>query len=84
MPDVPEAGIQLIPYRLELGQEVEVEVLAPPHAGELGPRIVEGRVVDATTAVVVIESLTAGQRRTRVPWSAVALVRDRPNTHPGL
>lgn len=84
MPDVPEAAVRLQPYRLELGQEVEVEVLAPSHAGELGPRIVEGAIVDATTAVVVIESLAAGKRRTRVPWSAVALVRDRPNTHPGL
>lgn len=75
----PAEGI-LAGYGLELYQAIEVELLVTGAAG--GGRLVEGTVVDATTNALVVEA-KAGRRTTRLPWTAVALIRDALTDHPG-
>lgn len=71
-------------YALRMGDAVEVSLLTQAGVGAVpsGPLLVEGEVVDATTTVVVIE--TRQRTRVRVSWQAVATIRDRVTTHPGL
>ena len=64
------------------GQDVEVELLTPSGSGPaFGPRLLEGTVAGATTDALLLETR---QRVTRVAWRAVATIRDRVTTHPGL
>lgn len=73
-------------YFLVIGDDVEVEIRTSAHyPGEVGPRIVEGTVVAATTRALLIET-TGYQRKARIPWDAVASIRDRVTVtpHPAL
>lgn len=73
----------LVAHRIDLEQDVEVElaVTVGPPANSLAPRLVEGRVVDATGAVLVLE---ARGRLTRIAWQAIATIRDAVAAHPAL
>jgi hypothetical protein len=70
----------LAPYVLEVGLDVEVELLvndnAPPHR-------VDGIIEAGTPAALVLRRKTG--RRLRVPWAAIATITDAPTpppTHP--
>lgn len=90
-PDPPVDGEEvkgralLVAHRLELGTAVEVEltVTAGPPANSLAPRLVEGTVLGATSRVLVLEG-RAGRRLTRIPWAAIATIRDAVAPHPAL
>lgn len=68
-------------YGLTIGDAVEVELLVGAGTA-VGPRIVEGTIAGAHPAVLVVES-AGGRVTNRIPWPAVANVRNRPD-HPGL
>jgi predicted methyltransferase len=79
-----EAGNTLAAWGLTLGQDVEVELLVGSgSAPAYGPRLVEGVIAGATGNVLTIETRPTA-RLTRVAWQAVATIRDRVTTHPGL
>ena len=79
--DGTRAEAILAGYGLTIGQAVEVELLVA--GGPATGRLLEGTVADATDLVLVIEP--KGHRRpTRVPFTAVALIRDAYTDHPGL
>ena len=88
-PDLDDAAHERIRVRVILsrwgllpGQDVEVELLTPSGSGPaFGPRLLEGTVAGATTDALLLETR---QRVTRVAWRAVATIRDRVTTHPGL
>lgn len=68
------------------GQDVEVEVLvAGQYAAHVAPRLIEGTITGATGNVLVLNAVP-GDRTVRVPWHAIATVRDRVTapTHPAL
>lgn len=71
-----EAEATLAAWDLGNGLGVEVELLGEPMG-----RVLEGRIVDATGNVLVLEGKGHG-RRTRVPWHAIALVRAALAEHP--
>lgn len=72
---------RLADYALTLGDDVEVELLVVGQPSQVGPRLVEGTVTGATDGVVL---LAAGptRRTIRVPWAAIAVIRNTPPTHP--
>lgn len=73
-------------YFIAVGDVVEVEVHSTaPYAGEFGPRLFEGEVVDASRRALLIKT-TGLSRVTRIPWGAVAAIRDAVSTtrHPAL
>lgn len=70
-------------YGLTLEQAIEVELLVTGQPSQVAPRLVEGTIVGATEAALMLEA-TPGRRTTRVPWSAVALIRDAITHHPAL
>lgn len=79
--DATRSAEVLAGYGLELGQAIEVELLVA--GGPATGRLVEGTVAGATDTVLVLEP--KGHRRTtRVPFTAVALIRDAYTDHPGL
>lgn len=68
-------------HALAIGDDVEVELIVADPGN--GVRRVEGRVVDATPAVLIVEPNSGGRRRTRIPWGAIAAIRDAYVPHPG-
>lgn len=75
--------VNLAAWVLTLGQDVEVELLTPSGSGPaFGPRLIEGTVAGATGAALLLE--TRQGTPVRVSWQAVATIRDRVTTHPGL
>lgn len=67
-------------YALAIGDRVEVELLVVGPAGiSPGPRLVEGRVVGATSSVLVLDGRTSDAR---IPWRAIALIRLAVTAHP--
>lgn len=74
----PSARI-LAGYGLDPGQAVEVELLIG--AGTTG-RLLEGHVTGATPDVLILDP-KGHHRPTRVPWAAIALIRDALADHPG-
>lgn len=69
-------------HALELNARVAVELLVIGQPTQVGPRIVEGRVADATAAILLIEHDDG--TAIRIPWPAIALIRDTHPTHPAL
>lgn len=73
-------------YFVAVGDVVEVEVRdSRPYAGEFGPRIFEGTIIDASRRALLIQT-TGLSRSTRVPWDAIVAIRDAVSTapHPAL
>lgn len=70
-------------YCLAPGDRVEVELLVPGGVGAVpsGPRVVEGLVAGATPAMLLIGTRTTD---VRVPWSAIATIRNTVTPHPAL
>lgn len=76
------ASRALSDYALKVGDDVDVDLLVGTEAnGRTQPVTIEGRVVTATSRVLVVERT---RRRTRIPWAAVAAIRDTTTTHPAL
>lgn len=68
-------------YGLDAGDVVEVELLVTDaHTGNT-PRLVEGIVVAATTLIVCLEHPNS-HTITRIPWHAIALIRNAVTPHP--
>lgn len=68
-------------YGLTLEQAIEVELLVAAPGGT--GRLLEGTITGATDAALMLEG--KGHRRTtRVPWAAVALIRDAVAAHPAI
>lgn len=77
--------VLLVAHRIDLNTAVEVELLISIDVtGRTEPKLVEGTVAEATGAVLVLEN--ARGRLARIPWAAIAVIRDQPNTapHPAL
>lgn len=83
--EATEVSNTLAAWGLTLGQDVEVELLVVSGVGAVpsGPRTIEGTIAGATGNVLAIETRPTA-RVTRVAWQAVATIRDRVTTHPGL
>lgn len=67
-------------YGLRIDTEVEVELLVTGGGrahGSTMPRLVEGAVASATLNVLILEAATPAVVY-RIPWQAIALIR---NTH---
>lgn len=82
----PAGGPYLGAYLVAVGDVVEVELRTAGHyPGDVGPRIVEGTIIDATAKVLAIQT-TGLDRTTRVPWNAIAAIRDAVSItpHPAL
>lgn len=78
---------KLVAHRIDLEQDVEVELLVAQEHGTstitaVNPRLVEGRIVDATGSVLILEG--AAGRLTRIAWHAIATIRDAVAAHPAL
>ena len=69
-------------HALTLNARVVVELLVVGAPTQVGPRIVEGRVADATAAILLLEHDDG--TAIRIPWPAIALIRDTHPTHPAL
>jgi ribosome maturation factor RimP len=67
-------------YALVRGQDVEVELLV---TSQHGPRLVEGTIAHATPLVIMIATKPGG-RLVRIPWHAVATIRDATTAHPAI
>jgi hypothetical protein len=68
-------------YALVRGQAVEVELLVTSGMGASGPRLIEGDVAHATSLVLMVAAKPGG-RLVRIPWHAVATIRDAVTPHP--
>lgn len=82
MTTMPTHTEVLARHGLALNERVAVELLVTGPPFPNGPRTVEGVVVDATSAVLVLEHLGDGTA-IRVPWAAIALIRTA-SSHPAL
>lgn len=74
----PHAAHILDAYMVKYGQSVEVELMVPSPAGI---RLLEGTIITATTAVLVVET-SNGRVTNRLPWHAIANVRNPIPVHP--
>jgi hypothetical protein len=73
---------RLADYALELGQAVELDLLVAAGGGPgAGPRLVTGDVTGATDGVLLLASGPT-RRTVRVPWAAIATIRNAVPTHP--
>lgn len=82
-PTNPALGI-LEDYGLRPDTEVEVELLITGGGrshGSTMPRLVEGTVAGATPNVLVLEA-TPARIVYRIPWRAIALIRNTHQQHP--
>lgn len=82
-PVSPVAGI-LSDYTLAVGDNVEVTLLVSAVkwvGGPVEPLRVEGKVAGASPAMLLIGGRDSD---VRVPWSAIATIRNAPAAHPAL
>lgn len=77
----PDASATLATYALNLGLDVEVELLVVGQPSQVGPRLVEGTVAGATDNVLLITHPST-RRVTRLPWPAIAAIRNATPQHP--
>lgn len=70
-------------HALDLNTRVTVDLLtAVGPDGSTGTHRVTGRVADATTAILLIEHDDG--TAIRIPWPAIAAIRDTHPAHPAL